>query len=162
MDKTYRQWIAAHQDRVWSLALYLLRDHAAAEDISQEAYIRLWQHREEMHEARVGPWLLRVTRNLALDKLRKQQVEREPEENDLVDERTPELTLGQQGDANRLQGMVAALKEPYRSLVVLRDIQQHSYQELAEVTGLSQPQVKTYLHRARKQLRQQWSEQEHE
>ena len=72
------------------------------------------------------------------------------------------LALEQQGEANRLQGLVAALKEPYRSLVVLQDIQQHSYQELAEITGLSQPQVKTYLHRARKHLRQQWSEQEHE
>ncbi|MEH6580798.1 MAG: RNA polymerase sigma factor [Halioglobus sp.] len=162
MDKTYRQWIAAHQDRVWSLALYLLRDRAEAEDISQEAFIRLWQCRDEMHEERVGPWLLRVTRNLCLDKLRKQRVEREPEESDLVDERTPEVALGQRGEANRLQGLVTALKEPYRSLVVLRDIQQHSYQEVAEITGLSQPQVKTYLHRARKKLRQQWSEQEHE
>ncbi|MEH6587023.1 MAG: RNA polymerase sigma factor [Halioglobus sp.] len=162
MDKTYRQWITAHQDRVWSLALYLLRDRMEAQDIAQEAFIRLWQHREDMHEERVGPWLLRVTRNLCLDKLRKPRAEREPQEDDLVDERSPELVLGKNNEASRLHKLVAALKEPYRSLVILRDIHQHSYQEVAEVTGLSQPQVKTYLYRARKQLRQQWSEQEHE
>ncbi|MEP4145975.1 MAG: sigma-70 family RNA polymerase sigma factor [Halioglobus sp.] len=162
MDKTYRQWISAHQDRVWSLALYLLQDRAEAEDISQEAFLRLWQRRDEMHEERVGPWLLRVTRNLCLDKLRKPRVDREPLESDLVDDKTPEMAQRQKGHAHRLRGLVAAMKEPYRSLVVLRDMQQHSYQEVAEITGLSQPQVKTYLHRARKLLRQQWSEQEHE
>lgn len=162
MDTTYRQWITAHQDRVWSLALYLLRDRAEAEDIAQEAFIRLWQHREEMHEEKVGPWLLRVTRNLCLDKMRKPRADREPQEHDLVDERTPEMVLGQKSDASRLHKLVAALKEPFRSLVILRDIHQYNYQDVAEVTGLSQPQVKTYLHRARKQLRQQWSEQEYE
>ena len=162
MDKTYRQWISANQDRVWSLALYLLQDRAHAEDISQEAFLRLWQRRDEIHEERVGPWLLRVTRNLCLDKLRKSRVEREPEENDLIDEETPETARARRNHAQRLQEMVAQMKEPQRSLVVLRDMQQHSYQEVAEITGLSQPQVKTYLHRARKLLRQQWSEQEHE
>ncbi|MEP5569399.1 MAG: sigma-70 family RNA polymerase sigma factor [Halioglobus sp.] len=162
MDKMYRQWISAHQDRVWSLALYLLQDRALAEDISQEAFLRLWQRRNEMHEERVGPWLLRVTRNLCLDKLRKSRVEREPEEGDLVDDETPERARLRGNHAQRLRELVAAMREPQRSLVVLRDMQQHSYQEVAEITGLSQPQVKTYLHRARKLLRQQWSEQEHE
>ena len=48
-----------------------------------------------------------------------------------------------------------ALNEPFRSLVLLRDVQQHSYEEVAAMTELSMPQVKTYLHRARKKLREQ-------
>ena len=162
MEKTYRQWIEAHQDQVWSLALYLLRNRADAEDVIQEAFIRLWQQRDSMHTEKVGPWMKRVTRNLCLDKLRGRKEEVEPSESQLIDESGPEARLSSMGTAGRLRELVAALPEPYRSLVVLRDIQQHSYQEVAEVTGLSQPQVKTYLHRARKQLREQWAEQENE
>ena len=158
MEKNYGQWIEKHRDSVWSLALYLLRDRAEAEDVCQEAYTRLWQHRESMNSDKVGPWLKRVTRNLCLDRLRGQRDNREAQDDDLIDEQSPELALGRAGTAQRLQAMVAAMKEPYRSLVILRDIQQHSYQQVAEVTGLSQPQVKTYLHRARRKLRQQWSE----
>ena len=162
MEKSYRQWIDAHRDQIWSLALYILRDRAEAEDVCQEAFTRLWQHRESMNNAKAGPWLKRVTRNLCLDRLRARKDEVEAGENDLPGGLDPQARLEQRGTAERLSALVAAMVEPYRSLIVLRDIQQHSYAEVAEVTGLSQPQVKTYLHRARKQLRRQWSEQEHE
>ena len=68
-----------------------------------------------------------------------------------------------QGASNRetgawLKQAIGALKEPYRSLVVLRDVNQHSYEEVAGMLELSLAQVKTYLHRARKQLREQLAE----
>ena len=55
----------------------------------------------------------------------------------------------------QLKAAISALKEPYRSLVVLRDVQQHSYAEVAGALELNMSQVKVYLHRARKQLREQ-------
>ena len=57
-----------------------------------------------------------------------------------------------------MKNTINSLKEPYRSLVVLRDVHQHSYEEVAAVLELNMPQVKTYLHRARKQLREQLAE----
>jgi RNA polymerase sigma-70 factor (ECF subfamily) len=57
-----------------------------------------------------------------------------------------------------LKRAIGALKEPYRSLVVLRDVNQHSYEEVAGMLELNLAQVKTYLHRARKQLREQLAE----
>ena len=57
-----------------------------------------------------------------------------------------------------LQAAVQSLDEPYRSLVVMRDVQQHSYEDVASTLELSLPQVKTYLHRARKKLREQLTE----
>ena len=69
------------------------------------------------------------------------------------------MELTQQVEAGRwLKVAIANLKEPYRSLVILTDIHQHSYQEVAAVLELSLSQVKVYLHRARKQLREQLSE----
>jgi len=57
-----------------------------------------------------------------------------------------------------LKRAIGSLKEPYRSLVVLRDVNQHSYEEVAGMLELNLAQVKTYLHRARKQLREQLAE----
>lgn len=157
MDKIFRQWTDDYQDQVWSLALYLLRDRAEAEDVAQEAFIRLWQHRESLSGDRVRPWLLRVTRNLCLDRLRKRRPEVEIEDEHASTDGPAEGLHNSQLGA-RLRAALARLAEPYRSLVVLRDVQQGSYEDVAQATGLSMPQVKTYLHRARKQLREQLAE----
>jgi RNA polymerase sigma-70 factor, ECF subfamily len=158
MDKIFRQWTASYQNPVWSLARYLLNDSSEAEDVAQEAFIKLWQHRESMEEERVKPWLLRVTRNLCLDRLRRRRPETGLEDSEIMQHPGPQEGMQHSELAQCLQRAVEQLQEPYRSLVILRDIQQHSYDEVAGVTQLNLAQVKTYLHRARKQLRQQLAE----
>ena len=69
------------------------------------------------------------------------------------------MTATQQHQLSRwLARAIAALGEAYRSLVVLRDVQQHSYEAVGQTLDLSPSQVKVYLHRARKQLREQLAE----
>ncbi len=155
MDKLFRQWTREHQDQAWSLARYLLKDRAEAEDVVQEAFERLWHQRESMSAARVKPWLLRVTRNLCLDRLRRQRPQEEATEALAADASGPAEALQRQRLQRQLAAAVQGLEEPFRSLVILRDIQQHSYEEVAAMTELSMPQVKTYLHRARRKLREQ-------
>jgi RNA polymerase sigma-70 factor (ECF subfamily) len=158
MERTYRQWDDAHQDQAWSLARYLLKDAGDAEDATQEAFIKLWNHRQSIDSRRVRPWLMKVTRNICLDRLRRRKPEEEFEDIHAFEESGP-LEQVQKGELGHwLQAAIARLKEPYRSLVLLKDVHQHSYEEVAGVTELSMPQVKTYLHRARKQLREQLSE----
>jgi RNA polymerase sigma-70 factor (ECF subfamily) len=158
MEKLYRQWVMEHQDQAWSLARYLLRNDSEAEDAAQDAFIKLWNHRETIDPSRVKPWLMKVTRNVCLDRLRRRRPETELDENLESAVSGPEDQAQQVELGRWLQLVIARLKEPYRSLVVLRDIQQHSYDEVTAATGLSLPQVKTYLHRARKQLREQLAE----
>lgn len=155
MDKLFRQWTQDHRDQAWSLARYLLRDPTDAEDVVQEAFIRLWEQRESMSQSRVKPWLLRVTRNLCLDRLRRRRPEDPVQESLLAGDNCPAVGLQRSETLARLQGAVQALDEPFRSLVLLRDVQQHSYDEVAAMTELTLPQVKTYLHRARRKLREQ-------
>lgn len=155
MDKLFRQWTQDHQDQAWSIASYLLRDPAEAQDVVQEAFIRLWEHRESMAPARVKPWVLRVTRNLCLDRLRRRRPEETVEEGALAGDACPTEGLQREQELARLRRALEQLEEPFRSLVLLRDVQQHSYQEVAAMTELSMPQVKTYLHRARRKLREQ-------
>ncbi len=158
MSRDYQQWVRAYQDQAWSLARYLLKDASEAEDATQEAFIKLWQHREDIDPERIKPWLMKVTRNTCLDRLRRRKPETELTEVHLTEEHGPQAGA-EQGELGRwLQTAIAGLKEPYRSLVVLRDIQQHSYDEVAGATELSLAQVKVYLHRARKQLRERLAE----
>ncbi len=158
MSREYQQWVRDYQDQAWSLAKYLLKDASEAEDATQDAFIKLWHHRDKVDPERVKPWLMKVTRNTCLDRLRRRKPETELTEVQAVEEHGP-MAGAEQGELGRwLQAAIQRLKEPYRSLVVLRDIQQHSYDEVARATELSLSQVKVYLHRARKQLREQLAE----
>ncbi len=155
MGKQYRQWVEQYQDEAWSLARYLLKDEAEAEDATQEAFTSLWQHRDAMDPARVKSWLMRVLRNECFDRLRRRRPETELEETIAAEEAGPMMATQQDQMSQWLAGAIAALGEPYRSLVILRDVQQHSYEAVGETMDLSASQVKVYLHRARKLLREQ-------
>jgi RNA polymerase sigma-70 factor (ECF subfamily) len=151
--------VEEYQDQAWTLARYLLKDPAEAEDVCQEAFVKLWRNQDSIDPEKIKPWLMKVTRNGCLDRIRR----RRPTE-ELQDWHQPETAPGpmqglyQHEQGEWLKARINRLKEPYRSLVVLRDIHQHSYEEVAGVLELSLPQVKTYLHRARKQLREQLTE----
>ena len=158
MSREYRQWVAEYQNQAWTLARYILKDASEAEDATQEAFVKLWNNRNAIDKERIKPWLMKVTRNHCLDRLRRRRPEQEFVEYQAAEEHGPMRDAAQSELGVFLKSAIAALKEPYRSLVVLRDIQQHSYEEVAGVTELSLSQVKVYLHRARKQLREQLAE----
>jgi RNA polymerase sigma-70 factor (ECF subfamily) len=159
MSRKYRQWVKEYQDQAWSLARYLLKDAQEAEDATQDAFVKLWHNQDKIDPVRVKPWLMKVTRNGCLDRLRRRRDNVEFNEGHMAGEASGPV---QDVLANELGGWlkraIEGLKEPYRSLVVLRDVQQHSYEEVAGMLELSLSQVKVYLHRARKELREQLSE----
>lgn len=158
MSGEYQQWVRAYQDQAWSLARYLLKDASEAEDAVQEAFIKLWRHQDDVDGERIRPWLMKVTRNACLDRLRRRKPETELNEEQIGAAGDP-ASGAQQSELGRwLTRAIEGLREPYRTLVVLRDIQQHSYEEVANATELTLTQVKVYLHRARKQLREQLAE----
>lgn len=146
-----------HQDRVYGLAVHLTGDPDTAADVAQEAFIRLWTHREDVDEARAGAWLLRVTRNLAIDhfrRVRRQACDGEAEPDTLADdEPLPDEQAEQAAAAARVHAALDGLREPFKSLLVLREMQDLTYEEIAEVLDLPMTSVKVYLHRARKMLR---------
>jgi len=158
MSKTFRKWVDQYQNEAWTLARYLLKDAAEAEDATQEAFVKLWKHRDNIDPERVKPWLMKVTRNTCMDRLRRRRDEVEFQEYQTADNDGPMAGLAQNELGRFLKQAISSLKEPYRTLVILRDIYQHSYEEVANATELSLTQVKVYLHRARKQLREQLAE----
>jgi len=159
MSSKYRQWVKEYQDQAWTVARYILKDAQEAEDATQEAFVKLWNNQDSINPDRVKPWLMKVTRNGCLDRLRRRRENVEFDESHMAGEVSGPMQGAETSEAAAwLKRAIAGLNEPYRSLVVLRDVNQHSYEEVAGMLELNLAQVKTYLHRARKQLREQLAE----
>jgi len=159
MSRKYRQWVKDYQDQAWTLARYLLKDAQEAEDATQDAFVKLWRNQDSIDPARIKPWLMKVTRNGCLDRLRRRRNSVEFDESHTAgDDKGPMHGVATNELGGWLKRAITGLKEPYRSLVVLRDVQQYSYEEVAGMLELSLVQVKVYLHRARKELREQLAE----
>lgn len=163
--RRFEKLVHGYQHRVYGFAYYLLGDREEAEDVTQEVLLRLWNHRDGVDEDRVLAWLLRVTRNACVDELRRRTTY-----HNLVDVNSERLDYAagsgllpddaaEQADfQERLQHALQQLAEPYRSIVILREIQDMKYEDISEALGLPLNTVKVYLHRGRKMLREQLSE----
>ena len=64
MSRTFRKWVDEYQDQAWTLARYLLKDAAEAEDAVQESFVKLWRHRDSIDPEKVKPWLMKVARKV--------------------------------------------------------------------------------------------------
>ena len=157
MLSQYQKTIIEYRKRVFSFAFYSLRNREDAEDITQDVFIKLWQHWHKIDHDRVGAWLMRVARNSVVDHARRhkndwQRVNTAENLGDRVAEEDPEPEF--QEFRQHLEIAISSLNEPYRSILIMRDIQGLSYQEIEQSLDLNQSQVKVYLYRARRQLRE--------
>jgi len=156
--------LTEHQQRIYSLALYILRDKHEAEDIAQDVFTRLWNNFEQVEFENISAWLSAVTRNACIDKLRKNREFSQVEEEHQVTKvhQEPAGNLQHQQLSSWLSKAITSLKEPYSSLIMLCDVQQNSQNIAAQSLNLTTNQVKVYLHRARLQLRGLLKEHIHE
>lgn len=155
-----RQFETAKQqfrDRLYSYAWYSLRSKADAEDIVQEAFLKLWENIDGVHPPQVGAWLTRVTQNLIVDHLRRRKARQAWADTETDPDSIPhELTQDaqQQSTLKRIvEHSIAQLQDPYRTTLILREVQGLAYQEIAEILRVSVDHVKTDLFRARRKLR---------
>jgi len=160
----FNKILAEHQQRIYSLALYILRDKHEAEDITQDVFTRLWNNFEQIEFEKTSAWLSAVTRNACIDKLRKRREfsQVEDEHQVTLNHQEPAGNLQHQQLSTWLSNAISCLKEPYSSLIMLCDVQQNSQSIAAQSLNLSTSQVKVYLHRARHELRSLLKEYTHE
>ena len=157
----HRQFDTAKQqyrDRLYSYAWYSLRSKADAEDVVQEAFLKLWEHMKSVDPAQTGAWLMRVTQNLIVDHVRRRKARQSWTDADadldaIAQEDTQDSQL--QGTLKRIvEHSIAQLQDPYRTTVILREIQGLNYQEIATILRVSVDHVKTDLFRGRRKLRE--------
>ncbi len=140
---------------MYSLALYILRDQHDAQDITQEVFTKLWHSAAQPPAEQVKLWLLTVTRNACIDKIRKEKKQLPIEDNHKLASKYQEPAghFEQKQLSTWLERTIVSLKEPYSTLILLCDVHQQQHDVVAQSLDLTRNQVKVYLHRARRQLK---------
>ena len=162
MGRDFRELAEEYGGAVFTYARYSLRHAEDAEDVTQEVLVRLWKHHQSIDPARTRAWVMQVARNLVIDVSRRRRARTEvfavTAPGDIRIENvaapdTPDAGVEQYELRGVLERAVAALDEPYRSIVIMREIQGLTYEQIAD--GMSMPlgTIKVYLHRARRRLR---------
>ena len=170
-DKARRFHDAAlpHLDDVFALARYLMRNSADAEDAAQECYLRALRHFDSYRGPAMKPWLLAILRNVCnaeFARRGKQEIPSDSFDDEPAAERlpmwqepqsSPEAVLLREQDGATIRRLVAELPQPFREAIVLREVNDLSYQEIAEVSGIPVGTVMSRLARARSMLRATWN-----
>jgi RNA polymerase sigma-70 factor (ECF subfamily) len=166
----FREIMQRYNRRLYRIARSVLRDDSEAEDVVQEAYLRAFAHLDRFRgEARLSTWLTRIALNEALGRLRRRRPFVDLAAVDAINDQgearviflpsarqdgDPEAAAARAEVRRLLERAVDQLPDPFRTVFVLRDIEELSIEETASHLGLRPETVKTRLHRARRLLRQ--------
>lgn len=165
----FRALALPHIDEVYTLARYLLRHEADAEDAVQECYLRAYRYFDGFTGSGVKPWLFTILRNVCRARRGADRGlvfgddSADPEGagdavplwSEAAD--TPEDAALRRADSAALHDLVAGLPEPFREVLVLRELNDLSYREIAEVVDAPIGTVMSRLARARTMLREAWT-----
>lgn len=155
---TFRTDILPLKDKFYRLALRITTNTADAEDIVQEALIRIWKKREQWDEIEsLETYGLAVTRNIALDYIKKSKTALHvPLDNEIPAKEYDKLQV--QERIKLIKNMMDSLPEKQRTAMQLRDFEEKTYKEVAEIMDISEQQVKVNIFRARQFIKQKIQE----
>lgn len=146
--------VIRHQQKAWNIAWRLLNDADEAEDVAQEAFIRILKAAPRYRpEAAFSTYLYRIVTRLCLDRLEKKRpdyMDFPPES--ISSEPDPSETLGKKETADSVRGMLNKLPSRQRTAIILRYYENLSYREISEVMNISEKSVEHLLARGREAL----------
>ena len=172
--RRFRDAALPHLDDVYTLARYLMRNGADAEDAVQECYLRALKHFHTYRGPAMKPWLFAILRNVCRAEYARRAAAPATAIEDTVEsaeqtplwhetQETPETQVLREHDASAIRRLIDTLAEPFRETFVLREINNLSYREIADAVGAPVGTVMSRLARARAMLRSAWmAEQEPE
>ena len=157
---SFEKAVLPHLDAAYNLARWLTRNDADAEDVVQEAYLRAFRFFDGFHGENGRAWLLGIVRNTSYTWMQRNRspqlnmpLDDEPHEVE-SDDLNPEALLLQKADAQMLRKAVEELPVEFREVLVLRELDEMSYKQIAVVADLPLGTVMSRLARARKRLQQ--------
>ena len=155
---SWSELVAQHGERVYRLAYRLCGNAHDAEDITQEAFIRVFRSLDRYKPGTFEGWMHRIVTNLFLDTVRRKariRFEALPEDAERVPgrERSPEQVISEETFDPVLQTALANLSPEFRAAVVLSDIEDLSYEEVGRILGVKMGTVRSRIHRGRAALR---------
>jgi RNA polymerase sigma-70 factor (ECF subfamily) len=167
-DEAFRTLVVRYQRKVYAVSLGIVKDPDLAWDVAQEAFVRVHGHLSEFKgESAFSTWVFRIATHLAIDAVRRERRSRRDDVDELRDEDLSDAgagilatPLGNDPQANllrrellgKIQAALETLPEKHRTILVLREVEGLSYEELAERLGIHKGTVMSRLFHARKKM----------
>ena len=161
----FGELVRKYQNRLFNGMVHMLRNEAEAEDVVQDAFILALTRLETFHgNSAFFTWLYRIAYNVAVSKIRRRKPTVSLTANDNDDSRSfdfegnappPDDRMSRSEDVEQLQNAMGRLSEEHRTVLILREMQQLDYDAISEVLELPIGTVRSRIHRAREQLKQQ-------
>lgn len=168
--RAYREILVRYERPVFSLVFRMVRDRTLAEDLAQETFVRAFQALRSYNPSyKFSNWIFKIANNLTIDHLRRKTLdtvsldgapdavtsdELERTRFSVADTgETPHEYVENQELGSLIENAIAGLRPEYRTAVLLRHVEGYSYEEIAEVMGVPLGTVKTFIHRARNELK---------
>jgi len=169
-ELAFRELVRRYQRPVFSLIYRMVRDREVAEDLAQETFIKVLNAIDTYRpEHKFSSWIFKIANNAAIDHLRRREpdmlsLEGAPDAVTIERQEATALQVGDRGESpldelearelgSHIEGAIGRLRPEYRACILLRHVEGRSYEEIASVLGLPLGTVKTYIHRARAELR---------
>jgi RNA polymerase sigma-70 factor (ECF subfamily) len=169
-EVAFRELVRRYERPVFSLVYRMVRDRETAEDLAQDAFIKVLNHIDRYSpEFKFSSWVFKIANNVAIDHLRRRRLdtvsmdgsphassaaEVEASTFDVASDQESaldEMEARELGDA--IESAIGLLRPEYRACIMLRHVEGRSYEEIASTLDLPLGTVKTYIHRARHELR---------
>jgi RNA polymerase sigma-70 factor (ECF subfamily) len=169
-EEAFRELIRRYERPVFSLIFRMVRDREAAEDLGQETFIKVLNHIDRYRpEFKLSSWLFKIANNITIDYLRKRQlntvsIDGSPHAVSAAEAEATSFDVEARGESaleelesrelgTAIEQAIARLRPEYRACILLRHVEGRSYEEIAATLDLPLGTVKTYIHRARHELR---------
>jgi len=169
-ERAARELVHRFERPVFSIVYRMVRDRELAEDLSQDVFVRTFNNLDRYDRSyRFSSWLFKIAYNLTVDHLRKRDLPTisvhgapdalTPERQEATslnlesDEEAPDDRLVAKELAGELEDAISGLREDYRTAILLRHVEGRPYEEISEIMGIPLGTVKTYIFRARRELR---------
>ena len=156
----FKQLLLPLYPRLQRVALRLLGNAEDAEDMVQEVYMKLWSKRDALPDVQdVEAYCVTLTKNMCIDRLRMAEVEKEDVDEVptmLVATDDVEAQVERHDDVEQVKQIIETLPEHQQQVITLRDIEDCSFEEIAEQTGLTAVNIRMLLSRARKTIRERY------
>jgi RNA polymerase sigma-70 factor, ECF subfamily len=166
--RAFNELVRRYESKIFRLAKHITQNREDAEDVLQESFLKAYEHLDQFKgDSKFYTWIVRIAVNQALMKLRRRKTSKAVSLDEQIDTgedtvvreiaawgEDPEERFSREELGSILDEAIQSLEPPYRSVFVLRDIEELSTEETAEALDLSVPAVKSRLLRARLQLRE--------
>jgi RNA polymerase sigma-70 factor, ECF subfamily len=166
--RAFGELVRRYEGKIFRLAQHITQNREDAEDVLQESFLKAYEHLDQFKgDSKFYTWIVRIAVNQALMKLRRRKTSKAVSLDEQIDtgedtvvreiaawDEDPEQRFTREELGGILDEAIQSLEPPYRSVFVLRDIEEMSTEETAEALNLSVPAVKSRLLRARLQLRE--------